>query len=123
LVLRPLEPESRVRPASSGAVSFAELLPTGVARDAVMAVELVVQRGDYASAVNMAARVFDEGQLGGGLVNGDSPALRALVMGLPGDRYLRFREVANRAQSGSASSEDALFALFFMIDAAMRGIG
>ncbi len=120
LVLRPLEPESRGRAAgAAGSVSFAELLPMSTARDAVMAVELVMQRGDYASAITMAAKLFDEGLVGGATINGDAPALRALMMGLPGARYMRFREAADRAQGGSASSEDALFALFFIVDAAL----
>jgi hypothetical protein len=46
--------------------------------------------------------------------------MRALMLGLPGPRYQRFRETADRALGGSASSEDALFALFFLVDAALR---
>ena len=120
LVLRPLEPEAQTRVPSPGAASFAELLPNGAGREAILSVELMLQRGDYANAVNTAAKLFDEGTLGGTPKAGDGPALRALMMGLPGHRYMRFRESADRAQGGTASSEDALFALFFIVDAALR---
>jgi hypothetical protein len=39
---------------------------------------------------------------------------------MPGERYLRFREVARRADAGAASSADALYALFFLVDASLR---
>jgi hypothetical protein len=47
--------------------------------------------------------------------------MHALMLGIPGERYLRFRETATRAASGAASSADALFALFFLVDVALRG--
>jgi signal recognition particle receptor subunit beta len=120
LVLQPLRPEDRARGAPNGVVSFAELLPAGTARNALVSVEYLAQRGDYAAAVTNAARMFDEGAVGGSISAGEGPAMRALVLGLPADRYSRFREAQGRAQGGSASSEDALFALLFLIDAALR---
>ena len=55
-----------------------------------------------------------------GARSGEGPALHALVLGLAGERYLRFRDTAARAASGGASSADALFAIFFLVDAALR---
>jgi signal recognition particle receptor subunit beta len=121
LVLSPLEPEARTDPPTpTSSASFSELLPAGVARNAVVAIEYLVQRGDYGNAVQTAARFFDEGQLGDGLAAGEGPAYRALMLGVAGNRYSRFREAAGRAQGGSASSADALYALFFLIDAALH---
>jgi signal recognition particle receptor subunit beta len=115
------EPEDAARAAPASTMSFAELLPPGTARNAIVSVEYFVQRGDYAAAVTHAARMFDEGALGGSSSAGEGPAMRALVLGIDAARYLRLRETASRAQGGSASSEDALFALHFVIDAALRG--
>jgi hypothetical protein len=42
------------------------------------------------------------------------------MLGIPGDRYLRFRETAARAASGGASSADALYAIFYLVDVALR---
>ena len=121
LALPPLEPEERHTHGSpTVAASFSDLLAAGGARDAVTSVEYLVSRGDYANAVLTATRMFDEGSLGGTPSAGEGSAMRALMLGLPGPRYLRFREAAERAQGGSASSEDALFALFFVVDAALR---
>jgi len=125
LPLHPLEPEERARASAQMApgASFAELLPAGAARNAVAAIEYLLQRGDYANAVVSAVKMFDEGVVGGSVSLGASegPAMRALTLGLHADRYLRFREAASRAQGGAASSTDALFAVFFLVDAALRG--
>ena len=43
-----------------------------------------------------------------------------LMLGIQGERYLRFRETAARAAGGGASSADALFVIFFLVDAALR---
>ncbi len=120
-ILQPLQPEEGAQPQLSTSASFAELIPAGAPRSAVASIEYLLQRGDFANAVVNAARLFDEGALGGTISAGEGPAMRALVLGLPGDRYMRFREAATRAGGGAASSEDALFALFFLVDAALRG--
>ena len=90
----------------------------------MVAVEYLVHRGDYAGAVTAAARSFNEAArpAAPAAARGghEGPALHALMLGLPGDRYLRFRETAARAASGGASSADALFALFFLVDVALR---
>ena len=50
----------------------------------------------------------------------EGPAWRALALGLPADRYLRFRQAGHGAESSKSTVEDAMFALFFLIDAVMR---
>ena len=96
---------TNVFPVPTSSASFSELLPAGDARNAVVAVEYLVQRGDYGNAVQTAARFFDEGQLGDGLSAGEGPAYRALMLGIAGDRYSRFREAAGRAQGGACASD------------------
>ena len=121
LVLQPLEPEEKARAhAARGVATFSDLVPPGAARDSIVTVEYQLSRSDYANAVLSAEKLFDEGSLGATAKAGEGPAMRALMLGLPGDRYQRFREAAERAQGGSASSEDALFALFFVTDAVLR---
>jgi len=126
MTLQPLEPEE---PVVDGGVlargaTLSEILPPGPLRDGVVSVEYLVHRGDYAGAVTAAQRAFNEMARAGSAVGGASaqegPALYALMLGLDGDRYLRFRETAARAASGGASSADALFAIFFLVDVALR---
>ncbi|MGZ3428908.1 MAG: hypothetical protein ACXVCV_19785, partial [Polyangia bacterium] len=103
---------------------LSEILSHGPMRDAVVAVEYLVHRGDYAGAVVAAARTFNDLARAGSAVGGggaqEGPALYALMLGVSGDHYLRFRETAARAASGGASSADALFAIFFLVDVALR---
>jgi signal recognition particle receptor subunit beta len=129
LSLKPLEPDSDKAPPSAlgpyGGEALSSILPAGAIRDAVVRVEFLLQRGDYAAAVLLAARMFDEAAhasaaVGSGAPGSEGPALYALMLGLSGERYLRFRAVSARASSGAASSTDALFALFFLVDTALR---
>jgi hypothetical protein len=123
--LAPLRPEDG--PVDGGVLArgaqLSEILPPGVGRDAIVAVEYLVHRGDFARAVLRASKVFQEtAATSTALAAGghEGPALHALMLGIPGERYLRFRETAARAASGSASSADALFALFFLVDVVLR---
>ena len=122
--LKPLEPEEA--PVDGGVLArgaaLSEILPSGPGRDAVVAIEYLIHRGDYPNAVARAAKVFNEGAAASAAVASgpEGPALHALMLGIPGDRYLRFRETAARAASGGASTADALFALFFLVDVALR---
>jgi signal recognition particle receptor subunit beta len=124
--LSPLKPEERVVDGGMLArgAALSEILPPGPMRDAIVSVEYLVHRGDYAGAVALAARTFNESAGAAATVagarQGEGPALHALVLGLAGERYLRFRESAARAAGGGASSADALFAIFFLVDAALR---
>jgi signal recognition particle receptor subunit beta len=123
LSLKPLQPEDGVDGGALGrGAALSEILPPGAARDAVVAVEYLVHRGDFAAAVAKADRTFSDsaGAVVVAGVSGDAPTLHALMLGVPGERWLRFRETAARAASGGASSADALFALFFLVDVALR---
>jgi signal recognition particle receptor subunit beta len=125
-LLSPLKPEERVVDGGMLArgAALSEILPPGAMRDAITSVEYLVHRGDYAGAVALAARTFNDSAgmaaTVAGARAGEGPALHALVLGLAGERYLRFRDTAGRAASGGASSADALFAIFFLVDAALR---
>lgn len=133
--LQPLQPLQPEEPLSGGGVvdggmlgrgaALSEILPAGAGRDAVVAVEYLIHRADYAGAVAQAARLFnDAAQSSVAMASAsghEGPALHALMLGIPGERYLRFRQTTARAASGGASSADALFALFFLVDAALRG--
>jgi signal recognition particle receptor subunit beta len=126
LALKPLKPEEA--PVDGGQLArgaaLSEILTPGPARDAVVAVEYLIHRGDYAGAVAQAERAFNEAAAASATVAASSgyeaPTLHALMLGVPGERYLRFRETAARAAGGGASSADALFALFFVVDVALR---
>ncbi|HEX2574243.1 MAG TPA: GTPase domain-containing protein [Polyangia bacterium] len=105
--------------------ALSELLPAGEAREAAIAVETQLERGDYAEAVRLAARAFaNAATTSGSSANEgqgeDAMLMHALMLGIPGERYLRFREAAARCQAGAASSTDALFALFFLVDSELR---
>lgn len=124
--LSPLRPEE---PVVDGGVlargaALSEILARGPLRDAVVGVEYLVHRGDYAGAVAAAARAFNDAARAGAAVAGaganEGPALYALMLGIPGERYLRFRDTVARAASGGAASADALFAIFFLVDAVLR---
>jgi len=102
-------------------VWFSHLLPPGSLRAQLQDVERQVWSGQWSAGVRRAASIFyaltaaeatrepDEG-----------PAWRGLVLGLPVERYLRFRQVVQDAEAGKCSLEDGLFALFFLLDAALR---
>jgi mutual gliding-motility protein MglA len=124
--LSPLKPEENVVDGGvlARGAAMSEILPPGSMRDAIVSVEYLVHRGDYAGAVAAAARIFNESAgaaaMVAGAATGDGPALHALMLGLSGERYLRFRDTVSRAAAGGASSADALFAIFFLVDAALR---
>ena len=120
--LKPLRPEELAEAAPRGD-ALSSILPPGAARDAIVRVEYLMSRGDYARAVLQAAQIFDEAARAGAAVAAsghEGPALHALMLGIDGDRYLRFRTISARAASGAASSADATFALFFLVDAALK---
>lgn len=120
--LQPLAPE-RTEATIPGLreLRLSVLTPPGPLRDQVSEIEQDLSTGQSAQAVRRARAAFqaltaadvtrepDEGQ-----------AFRALALGLPVDRYLRFREAARNADAGTASPEDGAFALFFLVDAILR---
>jgi signal recognition particle receptor subunit beta len=119
---------ARPLPISAGSTSRAlsELVGQGTARDALLLVEGDIEKGDWAAAIRRAGLAFEElsTRLAGSLAGAGSTEaapLAALLTGLPAARYLRFREAAQRAaSSGAVSSSDAIFALFFLTDFALR---
>ncbi len=100
---------------------FSHLVPHGSLRAQLQDVERQILAGQWSAGVRRAASIFyaltaaeatrepDEG-----------PAWRGLVLGLPVERYLRFRQAVQDAEAGKCSLEDGLFALFFLLDAALR---
>jgi len=124
--LKPLQPEEA--PIDGGQLArgaaLSEILPPGPARDGVVAVEALIHRGDYTGAVERASKLFNDAAAESSAVASspghERPTLHALMLGIPGSRYFRFTELTARAASGAASSADALFALFFVVDAALR---
>ena len=100
---------------------FSHLVPQGSLRVQLQDVERQILAGQWSAGVRRAASIFyaltaaeatrepDEG-----------PAWRGLVLGLPVERYLRFRQAVQDAEAGKCSLEDGLFALFFLLDAALR---
>jgi mutual gliding-motility protein MglA len=127
--LKPLTPEDAAPVIDGGMLArgaaLSEMLPPGPKRDGVVAVEYLLHRGDFAGAVAQAHKLYNEAAAASDAAagQGEGPALHALILGLPGERYLRFRDTAARAASGGASSADALFALFFLVDVALRTKG
>lgn len=99
-------------------LDWAALLSDGPEREAVVAVLAAIAHAHYAEAVCLAARAFDEASLTTSRSE-SGPLLHALARGLSGRRYLRFRALAEEAEQGRASSEDALYAAFFLIDATL----
>ncbi len=108
-------------PSPSRDLWFSYLLAPGSLRTQLQDVERQVWSGQWSAGVRRAASIFyaltaaeatrepDEG-----------PAWRGLVLGLPVERYLRFRQAVLDAEAGKSSLEDGLFALFFLLDAALR---
>jgi signal recognition particle receptor subunit beta len=104
---------------------LSDLLQPGRDRDAVCAIEAELERGTAAGAVRLAASTYRDlaARIAGAMAHApdEAPALSALLCGVPANRYLRFRELVGRAdENGAVTSADALFALFFVTDLALR---
>lgn len=114
-------PAAISQPGVTRDIWFSHLLPQGSLRVQLQDVERQILAGQWSAGVRRAASIFyaltaaeatrepDEG-----------PAWRGLVLGLPVERYLRFRQAVQDAEAGKCSLEDGLFALFFLLDAALR---
>lgn len=102
-------------------VWISQLIPHGSLRAQIQEIERLVLAGQWSAGVRRAAGVFyaltaaeatrepDEG-----------PAWRGFALGLPVERYLRFRQAVQDAETGKCTVEDGLFSLFFLLDAALR---
>lgn len=119
LSLRPLKPEEMGSLEGRGVV-LSECLPPGAERDAVVAVEFINLRADYVGAIRASSRKFADWARADAYSAGEALALEALRLGVDAARYSRFREICERAEMGTASSADAAFALFFLVDVALR---
>jgi len=112
-------------PTGTPARALSDLLPPGSARDALGMVENDIERGDWAGALTRATSLFHDlsSRLAGsmGKDRTEAAALAALLTGMPAGRFLRFRELLGRVDSrGAITSSDAIYALFFLCDLAMR---
>lgn len=94
-------------------------------RAAIVAVENDIDNSDWAAAIRHASRAFEQlarnvaGPLAGSAA--EATALASLSLGLAASWLRRLREAEQRVlASGSASHEDALFALLFLSVAAVR---
>jgi len=97
-------------PATPG--SLAELLD-GDARAEAQAVETDIARGDWAGAIRRVGKRLHDGagaDPDGGL------AMVALLSRVAPERFVRMRELLRRVDAGGVSSQDAAFALFFLIE-------
>ncbi|MCS6915823.1 MAG: hypothetical protein NZ890_21685, partial [Myxococcota bacterium] len=100
---------------------LSQITPSGPIRDQLHEVELDLSAGQYAQAVHRATALFEALSQGvAGPQAEEGHAWRALALGIPADRYLRFREAVRSAQAGMATLEDGLFSLFFLIDVSLR---
>lgn len=102
-------------------VFMSQLLPPGSMRTQLLDVERLLHAGQFTPAVRRAAGIFYALTAADATREPDEgPAWRGLVLGLPVDRYLRFRQAVQDAESGKSTAEDGLFALFFLLDAILR---
>ena len=102
-------------------VFMCQLLPPGSMRTQLLDVERLLHAGQFTPAVRRAAGIFYALTAADATREPDEgPAWRGLVLGLPVDRYLRFRQAVQDAESAKSTAEDGLFALFFLLDAILR---
>jgi hypothetical protein len=102
-------------------VWWSHLLPPGSLRAQLQDVERQVWSGQWSAGVRRAASIFYAMTAAEATREPDEgPAWRGLVLGLPVERYVRFRQAVQDAEAGKCSLEDGLFALFFLLDAALR---
>jgi GTPase SAR1 family protein len=102
-------------------VFMSQLLPPGSMRTQLLDVERLLHAGQFTPAVRRAAGIFYALTAADATREPDEgPAWRGLVLGLPVDRYLRFRQAVQDAENGKSTAEDGLFALFFLLDAILR---
>jgi mutual gliding-motility protein MglA len=119
--LVPMSEASRVS-ASTSAPSFSELWPD-VERSTVRAVEAAIHGGEHARAIELCDALVSRTLASAAGLFGTAEAPRdvasvALLLGLDGRRYLRFRATVRTARSGERTGRlDSLSALAFAIDA------
>ncbi len=101
---------------SLGALSFSALWPTPELRARCRETESAIQKNDYRDAVLSTWSLCIEATRSSDDADSHDPALEMLLRGLPGPRFLRYRELVQRARAGeSITLSDALFALHVAI--------
>lgn len=117
----PLAPQPPRMETNAREQGLSLLLAPGTMRTQVQEVERLIQATQYVQAVRRALSIFFSLQVNESTRDPDEgPAWRALALGLPADRYLRFRQAGHSAESSRSTLDDAMFALFFLVDAVMR---
>nr|AGC71143.1 gliding motility protein MglA [uncultured bacterium A1Q1_fos_18] len=117
----PLAPTPPKMESSTRDQGISLLLSPGPMRAQVQEVERLIQSTQFVQAVRRSMSIFFSLQVSDTTRDPDEgPAWRALALGLPADRYLRFRQVGQSADASRSTVEDAMFALFFLVDAVMR---
>jgi len=107
-------------PAWPARPALALVLPEGSARSHVAAAEVELSRGRFNQAVRVAARAYTEAARPQAASADVASVLHALLVGIDGRRYVRFCEATARAEQGLCTQEDALFAIFFLVDSALE---
>lgn len=123
-------PESQAAPGLIHGFSFSALFPRSQQR-LVRQLEAALANGESSQAVERAEHLVTRTfAAAANLVSQKEaprdPTLVALMLGLPGQRYLEFRAIARDARSGGVvATEDALIAYAFAVDArlAWRRVG
>ncbi len=117
------EPEPLPSPAPATHSSFAGLWPSAE-HDAVRELETALARAEFESVVAVSDQLVSRVLAGAATLLGSTadaprdPATVAMLLGLDGRRYLRFRALVRDARSGHAISEtEALAAYAFAIQA------
>lgn len=117
----PAAPQPPKMESSTRDLGISLLLSPGPLRAQVQEVERLLQSAQFVQAVRRAMSIFYSLPVSDTTREPDEgPAWRALALGLPADRYLRFRQAGQSADASRSTLEDALFALFFLVDAVMR---
>lgn len=97
------------------------VLSSSPQRAQIQEIERLLSSGQHVAAVRRANNLFVNLSIGDSSRNvQEGPAWRALLLGLPADRYVRFRQVVSTAEQSRSTLEDAWFALFFVVDALLR---
>lgn len=119
----PVGAQEPVAGAPSAGASFACLWPPAE-QDAVRELETALGRAEFESAVAVSDQLVSRALAGAAALLGSTadaprdPATVAILLGLDGPRYLRFRALVRDARSGRAITEtEALAAYAFAIEA------
>lgn len=99
-------------------LSFSALWPTPELRSRCREIEGALLKGDYSEAITLSWALCMEATRPTSADPGaHDPALEMLLRGVPGPRFVRYRELVQRARGGeSVTLSDALFALHVAVE-------